>query len=103
MDRLESLNKMLEANPGDIFLQYALAMEYMSSGDDVLAMGKLEEIRTNSPSYLALYYQLAKIYEKLEEPEKAIDTYEQGIEVARSQNETKTMNELRSALDELIF
>jgi Tfp pilus assembly protein PilF len=103
MDRLESLNKMLEANPDDTFLQYALAMEYMSAGEDVLAMGKLEEIKRLDPSYLALYYQLAKLYEKLQETEKAIDAYEQGIEVARSQNETKTMNELRSALDELIF
>ncbi len=103
MDRVKSLQKMLETSPDDLFLHYALAMEYLSAGEDVLAMEKLEVIKTMSPSYLALYYQLAKIYEKMGEAEKAIDTYEQGIEVAREQNETKTMNELRSALEELIF
>ena len=103
MDRLESLHKMLESSPDDLFLHYALAMEYMSAGEDVLALEKLEKIKTESPSYLAVYYQLAKLYEKLEEPEKSIEVYEQGIEVAREQNETKTMGELRSALDELIF
>jgi Tfp pilus assembly protein PilF len=103
MDRVESLNKMLESHPEDLFLHYALAMEYLSAGDDALAMEKLEWIRLKTPAYLALYYQLAKVYEKLEETEKAIDIYEQGIEVAREQKEMKTMNELRSALDELIF
>ncbi len=103
MDRLESLNKMLEANPEDLFLHYALAMEYMSANEDMLAMEKLEWVKSASPAYLAVYYQLAKLYEKLEEPEKAIEIYEQGIEVAREQNEMKTMGELRSALDELIF
>jgi Tfp pilus assembly protein PilF len=103
MDRVESLHKMLESNPEDLFLHYALAMEYISAGEDVLAMEKLEDIKVKSPEYLALYYQLAKLYEKMDETEKAIDTYEKGIEVARAQNETKTMNELRSAMDELIF
>jgi Tfp pilus assembly protein PilF len=103
MDRVTSLYKMLESNPDDLFLHYALAMEYLSSEDLVLAMEKLEWIISNHPGYLAAYYQLAKLYEKLEETEKAIDIYEKGIEVAREQGETKTMGELRSALDELLF
>jgi tetratricopeptide (TPR) repeat protein len=103
MDRVASLHKMLESTPDDLFLHYALAMEYLSASEHALAMEKLEWIKTSQPGYLAVYYQLAKLYEQLEEAEKAIDIYEQGIEVAREQGETKTMNELRSALDELIF
>ncbi len=103
MDRLESLRKMLESNPSDLFLHYALAMEYLSAGDDIPALEKLEEIRHDAPEYLPTYYQLAKLYEKMNDNASAIRIYEQGIEVARNQNETKTMNELRSALDELIF
>ena len=103
MERLESLNKMLESNPDDLFLHYALAMEYLSAEEDILAAEKLEWIKSNAPEYLALYYQLAKLYEKMNEQEKAITIYELGIEVAKQQKETKTMNELRSALEELIF
>jgi tetratricopeptide (TPR) repeat protein len=43
------------------------------------------------------YYHLGKLYERLGRTDDAIDTYEQGIEVARAQKAQKDLSELQDA------
>lgn len=103
MSRLESLEKMLEASPGDLFLHYGVAMEYLSASDREKASSKLEWIIEQDPSYLAVYYQLAKLYGEQGRKDEAVEVYEKGIAVASSQRDMKTLGELRSAMEELMF
>lgn len=103
MSRLETLEKLLEASPGDLFLHYGVAMEYLSASDLEKASGKLEWIMDQDPSYLAVYYQLAKLYEEQGKKDEAVTVYEKGIAVASSQKDMKTLGELRSAMEELTF
>ncbi|MBL7838358.1 MAG: hypothetical protein JNM67_12635 [Bacteroidetes bacterium] len=103
MDRKTQILSLLKDNSTDIFLQYALAMEYMSENKTSEAIDVLVAIRNQDPDYLPLYYQLAKLYEAAEQNNLAIKTYEEGMVVAQKSNDKKTLAELRSALEELTF
>jgi predicted Zn-dependent protease len=96
--RLEQLQQMLLQEPNDEFLQYAVAMEYMSAGDTGKAVNALEQILLKNSNYLAAYYQLGKCLEDQNKIAEAKDAYEKGIAVAQAQNNTKTLNELREAI-----
>jgi predicted RNA polymerase sigma factor len=43
------------------------------------------------------YYHLGKLYERLGRTDDAVETYADGIEVARAQNEQKDLSELQDA------
>ncbi len=103
MNRIGVIQQMLADNPEDVFLHYALAMEFMSIQNNTAAIEQLEWIRHAQSDYLPLYYQLAHLYEAGGDNEKAIETYEAGIALADTLNDHKTRGELRSALEELTF
>lgn len=103
MDRVAQINQMLALSPKDVFLNYALAMEHISAENHQDAVNQLELVKSLQADYLPLYYQLAKSYEKLEDNDNAITTYEQGMLVAEQAKDRKTLAELRSALEELTF
>jgi tetratricopeptide (TPR) repeat protein len=96
--RLEQLQQMLEREPGDEFLQYAIAIEYLSVSNFEKALTCFKNILNSNPGYLAVYYQMGKCLEELKQPEEAKYIYTKGIALAQKQNKTKTLNELREAL-----
>ena len=98
MTRLKQLQQMLTQEPNDVFLQYAIAIEYFSSNNFEKALGCLKSIIDNKPDYLAAYYKTGKCYEELKQFEEAKNIYEKGVELAQKQNKNKTLNELREAL-----
>jgi len=55
------------------------------------------------PDYLPTYYQAAKLLEEFELEEKALEVYSSGIELAKIQGNHKTLNELNSAYQNLLF
>jgi tetratricopeptide (TPR) repeat protein len=101
MNRIVLLKEMIQKNPDDIFLHYAMAMEFMSLDDFVNAINKFDEIKSIDLNYLPTYYQLGKCYESIHHNQLAIDSYQKGIEIAISQKDLKTANELRTALEEI--
>ena len=103
MDRIDTIKQLLSQNPNDIFLNYALAMEYMSISDWNSAIIQLEWIRNNQSDYLPLYYQLAHVYEEINDTDNAIVIYNEGINIAIKHSNKKTELELKSALEELTF
>jgi tetratricopeptide (TPR) repeat protein len=102
MTRLEQLHKFLEEDPADPFNLYALALEYQKH-DAPKALAYFEQLVREHESYLPVYYTLAKFYVEEEEAELAIKVFQKGIEKASEQNNAKTLRELRTALDELMF
>lgn len=61
-ERLEQLRGMLEDEPGDLFLRYAIALELKREGDMEQAIVELEAILTDDPKHIASYYQLALLF-----------------------------------------
>ncbi len=101
MSRISQLQELLKTEPGDSFLNYALALEYAGSRKKQEAIVLLEKLISADENYLAAYYQLAQFLEENKETEKARIVYAKGIEIARVQANTKTLSELQSALDNL--
>lgn len=100
-NRLEQLKKMLETEPHDSFLNYALALEYAGANDLHKAIELMEKLIARDKQYLGAYYQLGKYYELLKQPEKAIHAYKTGIEIADQQKNRKARVELNEALLQL--
>lgn len=96
-DRLEMLLQMLEKDTEDSFLRYAVAKEYESRADYATALTFYIALKTKDPDYVGLYYHLAKLYETIEEPETALQIYDEGIAVAKRIQDLHALSELNSA------
>ncbi len=100
--RLLQLQSFLEDDPNDTFVLFAIAKEYESGGDTEKTLEYYLKLKNADPDYVGLYYHLGKLYSKLGKEELAIETYEEGMTVAKKANDNHAFNELRGALDELI-
>jgi tetratricopeptide (TPR) repeat protein len=99
--RLQQILDMLEAEPGDSFLQYALALELEKSGKPLEAISRLEQLLQENPSYTGGYYKLGQLYEQTQQHSKAVDCYQKGIELTRQLGQVKAQRELTEALQQL--
>ena len=100
--RIELLQRYIEEEPNEAFNHYALANEYMAF-DTEKALKLFLEILKNFPEYLPTYYQAAKLLAETEKEEDALKVYEDGIALAKIQGNHKTLNELNSAYQNLLF
>lgn len=98
LSRLEQLLEMLKSEPEDSFLNYALALEYANLNQLNKAIEIIEEVLKKDKNYLGAYYQLGQLYEQVSNTEKAIQTYNNGIQIAKEQKNNKTLSELNQAL-----
>lgn len=100
--RIDLLKSYIAEEPNEPFNYYALACEYLN-GKEEEALQLFEQLLTHFPDYLATYYQAAQLLQEFEEEERALAIYEKGIEVAQAQNNLKTLNELKTAKQNLEF
>ncbi|MFY0643239.1 MAG: hypothetical protein JXR19_02115 [Bacteroidia bacterium] len=101
--RIEQIKEFLKKTPEDAFLNYALAMEYVSLGEEQKVQQILEKLLKDDPKYFATYYHLAKLYERQEDKPQAIATYEAGINMCKQLGEQHALRELQTAYDELMY
>jgi len=101
--RIEQLQQWLQKDPADNFTNYALAMEYVSIGNNDEAKSILENLIKTQPDYHASYYHLGQLLERLGDNEQAILVYKKGMEVTKKLGEQHAFGELRSVLEELEF
>jgi tetratricopeptide (TPR) repeat protein len=102
MSRVDKILEMMQAGGKDPFLQHALALEYIKIGELESALDQFVDLLDANPDYVGSYYHLGKLYERLNKPQMAITTYENGMDVAKRLKEQHAYNELMSARDELI-
>ncbi|WP_103029497.1 tetratricopeptide repeat protein [Salinibacter altiplanensis] len=96
-DRLDQLKAFHEEDPEDPFTRYALAQEHLKHDNAARALDLFEALVETDPDYVGTYYHLGKLYERLDRTDDAIDTYAQGIEVAREKGTQKDLSELKDA------
>ncbi len=101
-DRLKQLQKFTEEDPGDPFNWYALALEYLNS-DSNEAFKLFTKLLSEFEDYLPTYYIAATQWASQGDIERAADIFRKGIQIAEQQRNTKTANELRSGLEEILF
>jgi tetratricopeptide (TPR) repeat protein len=88
--RLKMLEKFLEEDKNDPFNLYALASEYLAEQPDK-AISYFDHLLNDFSDYLPTYYHAAQLY------------VEQGIELAKLQNNPKALRELNAAYQNLLF
>ncbi len=103
MNRIERLLEFLNATPKDNFLRHALALEYLKINEDEKGKELFLEILNESPDYIGSYYHLAKLFEKLNDRESAINWYEKGMAAAKEAKDQHAYNELQGAYEDLIY
>jgi Tfp pilus assembly protein PilF len=101
-NRIEQLQEFLKEDINDSFLKYALALEYVNIKDAATARDCFLKLIKEDENYIASYYQLGKLYESLNEVDKALGIYKNGIEIAQKQENKKTLLELEEAYNTLI-
>lgn len=97
--RLNSIIEMLEKEPNDLFLNYALALEYAATSDKLLLAEKqLKLVLGLDPNYIPAYYQLGQLFTTLQRTSEALDYYKVGLEKAKEQRNNKAINEIGEAI-----
>jgi len=96
--RIDNLIGMLKEEPEDVFLNYALAVEFVGEGKYTEAEQQfLKTVKLNS-EYLPCYYQLGQLNEKLKKEKEALEYYKTGLALAQKQNNQKAVNEINEAI-----
>jgi len=98
MNRLERLHGMLEEDPKDSFLLFALAKEYEKMNDVDLAISYYEDLVKNDSNYTGVYYHLGAAYQSKGNKAKAVEIYKTGIEICKQVKDQHALSELKTVL-----
>ncbi|TAF74298.1 MAG: tetratricopeptide repeat protein [Bacteroidetes bacterium] len=99
--RLKSLLEMLQDEPNDAFLKYAIALEYKKV-DIEKAIFFFDDLVEKNPEYIGTYYQFGIVLQEKNELQKAEYIFKKGIEIATKKPDFHALAELRSALNKLL-
>ncbi|HIE58733.1 MAG TPA: tetratricopeptide repeat protein [Persephonella sp.] len=100
-ERIESLKKALESDPNNPLGNFGLGMEYFKQGDYENAIIYLNKYLSLHDDEGAGYRTLAQCYVNLGEIEKAIETYERGIQQATKYNHPSMVEEFKQEIETL--
>lgn len=98
-DRIQVFEQMLAADPENTMVMFGLAKEYEKSGDLAKVIELLEGYLAKADDEGNAYGTLANAYLLSGEREKAIETYQKGIDVSMAHGHPSMANEYRMTLD----
>ena len=98
-NRIEVFRQMLDADPDNTMVMFGLAKEYekLSQHQDVIDL--LENYLAKTDDEGNAYGVLAQAYNQTGNREKAIETYQKGIEVSLAHGHPSMANEYRITID----
>ncbi|MEJ7738544.1 MAG: tetratricopeptide repeat protein [Chitinophagaceae bacterium] len=102
MNRIDTIRELLNDCPDDSFLQHALALEYIKTGNEEDARVLFEQILNREAGYIGSYYHLAKLLERTGQTAEAVRVYEKGMAASKQAGDNHAYNELQSAYEDLI-
>lgn len=100
-DRIETIRRMLEHDPGDVFLNYSLGMEYAAAGRHEEAAEAFRRCIELDADYLAAYVEAGKSLRSAGRLDNARELFAAGMELAAMQGETHVRNFIQQQLDAL--
>jgi predicted Zn-dependent protease len=101
MSRIEQLRSLLDAEPDDVFLHFALAMELGKAGRSNEALSHFSRVSQIDPDYTAAYVQKARILIERKQSAAARQIITAGLEAARRAAEPHTAEKLNDMLQGL--
>lgn len=101
MSRRAKLEVLLQAEPDDEFLLYALAKEFAAEGDAPAALSRFAALAAQHPGYVATYLQWAQLLADGGDAEQSKRVLVRGIEAARRAGDDHAEGEMRGLLEQL--
>ena len=99
-DRTAQLQKMLQQQPNDPFLVYAMAMEDKKT-DAAKALAGFNRTIELDPGYCYAYFQLGQTLESTGDVAGARSAYERGIAAAEKKGDAHARSEIAGAMEVL--
>ena len=97
-DRMQKLSTMLEKDPTDTFVLYAIAMEHKKAKQSEQALEWFDKVIAVDPGYAVAYHQAALTQEGDGKMEEARKLYHRGIVAADKKGDHHAADEMRAAL-----
>jgi len=101
MDRISTLNEILEQDPNNTFARYGLAIEYGNSGQTERALEEFGKLLSSNPDYAAGYFMAAQALVKANRAQEAKQMLEDGITAARRTGDSHAQSEMQAMLEEI--
>jgi len=99
VSRLDKLEQLLQDEPQDPFLHYAVAKEMLSTGDIAGGLAKLKDVIGRFPDYVPAHFQHAQSLDEQGRRDEAREAILQGIEVASRVGDTHAEMEMKGFLE----
>lgn len=99
-ERVATLEKLLQMDPGDVFSNYALALECLE-GQPERAEQQFVRVLQLDADYVAAYFQLGKLAADQDKIESARNWLEKGMEVAEKVGDHHALGEMQDFLNEI--
>lgn len=99
-ERIQTLQKLLQMDPSDIFTRYALGLEYVQDQPDQ-ALQHFRAVVEAQPDYVPGYFQAGRLEADRGNTEDARSWLERGLAVAERVGDWHAHGEIQEALDEL--
>ena len=100
--RIKELQKLLEKNPLDPFLIYAITLEFIGKNNE-FCLASFRKLLDEFPDYIPTYYQAAKLFADCGFLEEARATYKLGIEKTTLAQNKKALEEIKNAFKNFEF
>ena len=100
-DRVAQLRAFLQAQPDDLFLNHALALEYIKRGETMEAERLFRKNMAHDAGYVATYYHLGKLLQEGGKRDEALAIFEEGMKQAKTAKDNHSYNELQAAYEDL--
>ena len=101
MDRITTLNEILNQNPNDAFARYGLAMEFSKAGEVDRAVEEFGKLLTAHPDYTAGYFMCAQTLARAARVDEARKLLADGILSAKRTGNAHAQSEMEAMLAEL--
>ncbi len=99
--RLEQLKGIAKKKPQDAFAWYGLAMEYKNKRRYREAIETFCRLLEENPTYTAAYFHYGQVLTEVGHEKEAKEIFNQGVQVAETNNDKHAQQELLQALSEL--
>lgn len=101
--RKTQLTELLQLNPNDAFLMFALGKEFENEGDTSQAIVWYRNLIERHPDYSGAYYHLASALSKMSQKVEAQKIIDQGIEICTQLKAMHDLNELKNLKQNLLL
>ena len=101
MPTRKQLEQLLESDPDDVFLQYALAKACVSEGDIETGLSQFQAVIDRNPRYVPAYFQKGQALAEQGRTVEARSVLTRGIEAARQAGDRHAESEMTEFLEAL--